>query len=265
MLEGSIIDAANYSLESGGKRLRSVLTYLMGNAFKLQEASIVPLLKSLEFMHTASLIFDDLPAQDNALTRRGNEALHVQFTEATAQLTGLFLTQKAFEELTMLHQYHAEDVLKLIRYSSKITAEMCKGQAMDLASKGKLLTTDELTLMCFYKTGLGFEAALVMPAILAKVPNSHIDQLKKFAKHAGIAFQIKDDLLDVEGEFELLGKSIGIDQQNNSSTFVSVLGKNEAEKMMWEHYCTAIEVLQTIPYNVAFLKYFLDFIVMRDY
>lgn len=265
ILKNSIVDAANYSLSSDGKRLRPVLTWLMGvEAFDLQEKSILPLLKSLEYMHTASLIFDDLPSQDNAKTRRGRPTLHVTYNEAIAELTGLFLTQKAYEEQTKLPDYKAEVIVKLIRYSSEITAEMCKGQAMDLASKEKTLSIDELNEMCFYKTGLGFEASFVMPAILAQIPNQEIDLLKKFAKHAGIAFQIKDDLLDVEGEFELLGKPIGIDEHNKSSTFVSMLGKDEAQKMMWEHYCIAMETLQTMPYNVNFLKYFLDFIVNRN-
>lgn len=266
LLNDSIVDAANYSLSSDGKRLRPVLTWLMGvEAFNLKETSILPLLKSLEYMHTASLIFDDLPSQDNAETRRGKPTLHVSYNEAIAQLTGLYLTQKAYEEQTMLQNFNAEVILTLIRYSSEITASMCKGQAMDLASKERLLTIDELEEMCFYKTGLGFEASLVMPAILAQVPKYEIDSLKKFAKHAGIAFQIKDDLLDVEGEFELIGKPVGIDEYNKSSTFVSVLGKEEAQKMMWEHYCIAYETLQTVPYNVKFLKYFLDFIVNRNH
>lgn len=266
LLKHSIVDAANYSLRSDGKRLRPVLTWLMGvEAFDLQEKSILPLLKSLEYMHTASLIFDDLPSQDNAETRRGKPTLHVSYNEAIAQLTGLYLTQKAYEEQTMLQHFNAEVILKLIRYSSEITANMCKGQAMDLASKERLLTINELDEMCFYKTGLGFEASLVMPAILAQIPEQEIDSLKKFAKHAGIAFQIKDDLLDVEGEFELLGKATGIDEHNKSSTFVSILGIEEAQKMMWEHYCVAYETLQTVRYNVNFLKYFLDFIINRNH
>ena len=111
-----------------------------------------------------------------------------------------------------------------------MTADMCKGQAMDLDSKGKQLTLEQLNMMCFYKTGIAFEASLIMPAILAHAKELEMEALKKFAHHAGIAFQIKDDLLDVEGDLILLGKPIGKDAENNNSTFVSILGAGWCQK-----------------------------------
>ncbi|WP_429466926.1 polyprenyl synthetase family protein [Neobacillus sp. B4I6] len=261
-----IIDAANYSLEGDGKRLRPIMTWVMGvNEFGLNQSAIVPLLKSLEYMHTASLIFDDLPSQDNSLTRRGRPALHSVYNIAIAELTGLFLTQKAIEEQASLDQFDSKAVLNLIQYSAQMTAVMCKGQAMDLDSKGKQLTLEQLNLMCFYKTGIAFEASLIMPAILAHAKEYEMDALKKFAQHAGIAFQIKDDLLDVEGDQILLGKPIGKDAENNSSTFVSILGQDGARKEMWEQYCLAMEALQEMPRNITFLKHLLNYIVNRDH
>ena len=141
---------------------------------------------------------------------------------------------------------------------------MCRGQAMDLNSKGKQLTLEQLNNMCFYKTGLGFEASLLMPAILANTSELEIEALKKFARHAGIAFQIKDDLLDVEGDQLCLGKPVGKDSENNSSTFVSILGVDDAKKEMWENYCIAMESLQDVPRDTTFLKHFLDYIINRD-
>ncbi|MBT2737199.1 polyprenyl synthetase family protein [Bacillus sp. ISL-7] len=261
-----IIDAANYSLEGDGKRLRPIMTWVMGvNEFGLNQSAIVPLLKSLEYMHTASLIFDDLPSQDNSLTRRGRPALHSVYNIAIAELTGLFLTQKAIEEQASLDQFDSKAVLNLIQYSAQMTAVMCKGQAMDLDSKGKQLTLEQLNLMCFYKTGIAFEASLIMPAILAHAKEYEMDALKKFAQHAGIAFQIKDDLLDVEGDQILLGKPIGKDAENNSSTFVSILGQDGARKEMWDQYCLAMEALQEMPRNITFLKHLLNYIVNRDH
>lgn len=261
-----LIDAANYSLEGDGKRLRPIMTWVMGvNEYGLNRSAIVPLLKSLEYMHTASLIFDDLPSQDNASTRRGRPTLHQVFNVSIAELTGLFLTQKAIEEQASLDQFDSNNVLQLIHYSAEMTAVMCMGQAMDLNSKGKQLTLEQLNTMCFYKTGLAFEASLIMPAILARVQESEIAALKKFAHHAGIAFQIKDDLLDVEGDTNLLGKPIGKDAENNNSTFVSILGSEGARKEMWEHYCQAMEALQEIPRNISFLKHLLNYIVNRDH
>lgn len=262
----SIVDAANYSLAGDGKRLRPIMTWVMGvNEYGLNQTAIVPLLRSLEYMHTASLIFDDLPSQDNASLRRGRATLHQQYNIATAELTGLYLTQKAIEEQASLEQFDSKTVLKLIQYSTQVTEIMCKGQSMDLGSKGKPLTLEQLNSMCFYKTGIAFEASLIMPAILAQADDYEMKVLKQFAYHAGIAFQIKDDLLDVEGDSTLLGKFIGKDADNNNSTFVSILGSEGAKKEMWEHYCLAIEALHEVPRKTAFLKHLLNYIVNRDH
>ncbi|MCM3569501.1 polyprenyl synthetase family protein [Neobacillus mesonae] len=263
--EECIIEAANYSLEGNGKRLRPIITWFMGvKKYGLKGSAIKPLLKSLEYMHTASLIFDDLPAQDNASVRRGRSTLHKRYTIATAELTGLFLTQKAIEEQAALHLFDTKAVLQLIQYSAQITADLCRGQAMDLESKGKPLTQEQLNLMCHYKTGLAFEASLIMPAILAGADEKEMAALKNFARHAGIAFQIKDDLLDVEGDMALLGKPIGQDAANNNTTFVSILGLDGAKKEMWNHYCLALETLKEIPGNTIFLKYLMDYMVNRE-
>ena len=255
-MKESLIDAANYTLEGDGKRLRPTLTWVMAvNEYGLRASSIVPLLRSLEYMHTASLIFDDLPTQDNASTRRGRPTLHRVHDSATAEITGLFLIQKAIEEQSSLEGFDPKTVLKLIQYSSQRAGDMCSGQAMDLNSKGKALTLEELNTVCYYKTGIACEASLVMPAILAQVKETEIATLKKFAYHAGIAFQIQDDLLDVQGDLEQLGKPGGQDAENNTSTFVSILGQEGASREMWEHYCLAMEALQEMPRNTAFLKH----------
>jgi geranylgeranyl pyrophosphate synthase len=266
LIKETIIDAANYSIYGDGKRLRPVVTWVMGvEEYGLSKSSILPLLRSLEYLHTASLIFDDLPSQDNASIRRGRPTLHQVYNSAIAELTGLFLTQRAIEEQASIDQFDSKTVLKLIKYSTQTIEDMCKGQAMDLESKGKQLTLEQLNMICFYKTGIAFEASLMMPAILAQVKDSEIEGLKKFARHAGIAFQIKDDLLDVEGEQSLLGKPIGKDKENNNSTFVSILGQEGARKEMWEHYCLAMEVLQEVPHNTNFLSHLLSYFVNRDH
>jgi geranylgeranyl pyrophosphate synthase len=260
-----VVEAANYSLAGDGKRLRPIMTWVMGiDEYGLKSLAITPLLKSLEYLHTASLIFDDLPSQDNSSIRRGRPTLHQVYDIAIAELTGLFLTQKAIEEQASLDQFDSKIVLKLIQYTAQMTEVMCKGQIMDLDSKGKELSLDQLNLMCYYKTGIGFEASLIMPAILAEAKESEMEALKKFSYHAGIAFQIKDDLLDVEGDLVLMGKPIGKDAENNNSTFVSILGVDGAKKEMWEHYCLAMDVLQKLPLKTNFLKQLLNYIVNRD-
>lgn len=264
-MQASLIDAANYTLAGDGKRLRPILTWVMGvKEYGLQASAIVPLLRSLEYMHTASLIFDDLPSQDNASTRRGRPTLHQVHNSATAEITGLYLIQKAIEEQSSLVGFDPKTVVSLMQYSSRRAGEMCMGQAMDLDSKGKRLTLEQLNMICFYKTGIAFEASLVMPAILAQVNETEIAILKKFAYHAGIAFQIKDDLLDVQGELERLGKPTGQDMENNTSTFVTILGQEGASQEMWEHYCQAMEALQEMPRNIAFLRHLLNYMVNRE-
>ncbi|MRH41394.1 polyprenyl synthetase family protein [Aquibacillus halophilus] len=266
LIKEPLIDAANYSLKGDGKRLRPIMTWVMGvDEFGLNESEIIPLLRSLEYMHTASLIYDDLPSMDNASIRRGRQTLHQQYNAAIAELTGLFLTQKAVWEQASLDHFDSKTVLNLIQYSAQKTADMCQGQAMDLDSKGKQLTLEQLNRMSFYKTGIAFEASLIMPAILAHAQETEIQALKKFAYHAGIMFQIKDDLLDVEGVLTKLGKPIGKDVENNNTTFVSILGSVGAKKAMWEHYCLAMETMQTVPHNTPFLKHLLNYILNRDH
>lgn len=264
-LKDLITGAANYSLDGSGKRLRPIVAWVMGvHEFGMDKNAVIPLLKSLEYMHTASLIFDDLPSQDDASVRRGRPTVHMAYNTAIAELTGLFLTQKAIEEQTFLDQFEEKSVLRLVQYSAQTIMAMCKGQAMDLDSRNDPLTLDQLHSMSFYKTGIAFEASLVMPAILANKEEKQINRLKTFAYHAGIAFQIKDDLLDVEGDIALTGKPVGIDAENNKSTYVSILGLEEAKKAMWEHYCLGMEALQDIPSKTAFLKVLLTYMVNRD-
>ncbi len=261
----SIMDAANYSLQGDAKRLRPIMTWVMATeGFGLPGKDIIPLLKAIEYMHTASLIFDDLPSQDNASIRRGRPTLHEKYNSAVAELTALWMTQKAVQEQTKLRKYEADKILDLISYSTRMTQDMCVGQIMDLEAKGKELSVDELNKLCLYKTGIGFEASLMMPAIVAGAQAEVTEAIKKFTYHAGIAFQIKDDLLDLEGDSTVLGKQAGIDSQNNSSTFVTVLGEEQAKKEMWKHYCDAIEALENFPHNIPFLKQLMHYIVQRE-
>ncbi|MEQ6390973.1 polyprenyl synthetase family protein [Bacillaceae bacterium S4-13-58] len=156
----------------------------------LDRKAIVPLLKSLEYMHTASLIFVDLPSQDNAGLRRGRKTLQEVYSFAIAELTGLFLTQKAVKEQATLDTFDPKVVLKLIQYSAQVTQDMYKGQAMDLESKGKSLNIEQLNTMPHYKTGVAFEASIIHPLILAELDKPTMEALKNFTRHAGIAFQI---------------------------------------------------------------------------
>lgn len=264
-MKETLIDAANYSLAGDGKRLRPVLTWVIGvQEYGLQPSAILPLLRSLEYMHTASLIFDDLPSQDNADIRRGRATLHRVHNSATAELAGLLLIQRATQEQASLQGFDPNRVLALIRYSAQKAEDLCAGQAMDLSSKRKVLTQEQLNTLCYYKTGIAFEAALVMPAILAQVSEQEIAVLKTYAYHAGIAFQIKDDLLDTEGDAQLLGKPVGQDSENERSTFVTVLGQDGANRAMLDHYCLAMDALRSLSRGIDFLEHLLNYMIHRD-
>lgn len=160
------------------------------------------------------------------------------------------MIQQATFQQASLNRFKPETVLALIRYSAEKAADMCMGQMMDLDAKGQALTLEQLDRISFYKTGIAFEACLVMPAMLAEVEEEEIAALKRYAYHMGIAFQIRDDLLDVEGDTEVLGKPAGNDAANNQSNFVSILGVEGAGKEMWRHYCQASDALQEIPRDI---------------
>ncbi|OWR28489.1 geranyl transferase [Saccharibacillus sp. O23] len=261
----SLIDAANYSLAGSGKRLRPILARLVATeGYGLDREQVRPLLKSLEYLHTASLIFDDLPSQDNADTRRGRQTLHTRYDGATAELSGLLLIQQGVREQSRIRGFKPETVLELMHYSARKAEELCMGQALDLKSRGQRLSLERLNEICFYKTGVAFEACLIMPAMLANATQEQIKLLEKFAYHAGIAFQIRDDLLDAEGEALLLGKPSGQDEANGSSTFATVLGIDGAKRAMWQHYCDASDAVRELPDSLRFLKHLLDYLVQRE-
>ncbi|MGL5415607.1 MAG: polyprenyl synthetase family protein [Clostridium sp.] len=262
--KSKIVEATNYSLYGNGKRLRSIITWIVGiEGYGLKKESLVPLIKSLEYMHTASLILDDLPSQDNADLRRGKETVHKRYGVAIAELTSIFLTQQGIQEQTKLTGFNKEKIIDLIEYTTEVIKQMCKGQSMDLEREEKDLSEEELEEICFYKTGIAFEAAVIMPAILGNAKIEEREKLKKFAKYAGVAFQIKDDMLDTVGEREKLGKEIGIDKKNKTSTFVTILGYEEAEKKLFDYYIAAIGAIKGIERNVEFLEELMNYIINR--
>ncbi|QEP41920.1 polyprenyl synthetase family protein [Ectothiorhodospiraceae bacterium BW-2] len=265
-LDETLVEAANYSLGSGGKRLRPMLAYIAGvDMFGIKQELLIPLFKSIEYMHTSSLIFDDKPTQDNAEKRRGRAALHVKYgSESLAELTGVFIILKAVEEQASLSGFDATIINRLIKYSAEIVEAMCKGQYMDLSSKEERLTLEQLENLSFYKTGLAIEASLMMPAVLKEATDERVDKLKVFARHAGIAFQIRDDILDEQGDPDKMGKPIEMDKRNRNATFVTVLGVENAKIELYRHYFRAMDALDEMPSKTDFLRFILDYFVLHN-
>ena len=264
--DNTLLDAANYSLQAGGKRLRSILAYIISvDKYKLEPAQIKPLLQLLEYMHTASIIFDDKPSQDDADLRRGQATLHKKYnSEATAELSAVFMMMRAVEVQTQLHTFKAEHVLQSLAYSSSTTQSICQGQLMDLKSTNLAIDVTQLEKISYLKTGLAIEAALLLPAILVGEHDIEKEHLKQFSKHLGLAFQIKDDLLDHQGDSQKLGKPVKQDNALNKATFVSCLGVEAAQQKLFEHYYSAHESLNYLGDAKRDMKQILDFVVYRN-
>lgn len=234
-----LVEAMEYSLLAGGKRLRPVLMMEFCRMCGGNAAEVLNVACSVELIHTFSLIHDDLPCMDDDDFRRGRPSCHRQFDEATALLAGDALNTLAFEviaDAAMNGVIDAKTAVMLISVLSKaVGAEgMIGGQIIDLGSEGREIPIEQLDMLQSYKTGALIEAACVMGAVLA----GRYDLIPAAAEYAdalGRAFQIVDDILDVTGSFEELGKPIGSDSEQNKSTYVTALGiegaQSEADRL----------------------------------
>ena len=230
-----LIDAMNYSLEAGGKRVRPALVYAFCEALGGNIESAIAPACAIEMIHTFSLIHDDLPCMDDDDFRRGKPSCHKAFPENIALLAGDALNTLAFEVISnaaLDGRITAEKAVMLISVLSKsVGAEgMIGGQVIDLLCEGKEVDIETLNTLQSYKTGALIEAACVMGVILAGKYDL-IPAAADYASAVGRAFQIVDDLLDVSGTFEELGKPIGSDSEQGKCTYVSLLGENRSRQI----------------------------------
>ena len=238
-----LVKAMAYSLMAGGKRIRPVLCLAACEAVGGSPQDALTAACALEMIHTYSLIHDDLPAMDDDELRRGKATCHIAFDEATAILAGDALLTLAFEVLSSVpptDQNQAAQWLRVIQLISQAAGfrGMVQGQMLDIASEGRNLTADELKTMHRLKTGALIEASLACGALLGGADQRQTDLLNSYARKIGLAFQVADDILNVEGNPELMGKSTGTDSLREKSTYPSVLGiqasKECAEKLVQE-------------------------------
>ena len=260
-----LVDAANYSLAAGGKRFRAVLALVsMCERYHFTREKAVPVIQLLEYMHTASLIFDDKPTQDNADLRRGKPALHVHCkSEAKAELAGVYLMMKAVELQSNIPSISAEHVLSSLSYAANTTQAICEGQLLDLESCQRNTDIEALEKLSFLKTGLAIEAALLIPAILANENDIEKENLKRFAKYLGLVFQLKDDLLDIESSSDLLGKPTGQDSEAKKASFVTLLGEEKARQRLYYYYDLALESLYRMSKPFPFYESILELVINR--
>lgn len=262
-----LFKAMRYSVFNGGKRVRPALCFAAAEAIGANTDNTAKIGAAVEMIHAYSLIHDDLPAMDDDDLRRGVPTCHIEFDEATAILAGDGLQSLAFKQLTELTDLPASINLQLIAILSDLAGcnGMVSGQAVDLASTGKQLNVNELNYMHNHKTGALIEASVVMGALATnQATDSQIAALQKFARAIGLAFQIQDDILDVECSTEQLGKSQGSDSANDKATYTSILGIEKARSEAERLYQTSIDALDIFTDSADTLRALAKFIVHRS-
>lgn len=262
-------EAMLYSLLNGGKRIRPVLVYL-ANRFcggSIEQAD--PPAIAIEMLHSYSLVHDDLPAMDNDELRRGKPTCHIAFDEATAILAGDALLTSAFEILSQpLQGLSAEQQLAMVHCLSKAAGErgMVLGQAFDLSHVGQSLTLQQLQQMHALKTGALITCALQLGAFSAGVlRGERLETLTQFGNIIGLAFQVKDDVLDVESDTATLGKPSGSDQARNKPTYPALLGLEACNTLLHDLLSQAEALLQPFGEDATDLLSLAHYIVRRNH
>ena len=246
-----IYDAMSYSLMAGGKRLRPVIMMMTAVMLGKDAKTVLPFAAALEMIHTYSLIHDDLPAMDNDDLRRGRPTNHKVYGEAMAILAGDALLTRAFEAVSVYDE-PGVDKARVLRAISVLARTagcdgMIGGQVIDIESKNEDM--ELLKYLHSLKTGAIIRAAGVIGAILSGADEDEIAAVDSFCKNLGIAFQIQDDILDVTGSEEELGKPIGSDMENEKSTYVTLCGVDRAKELVEEYTKNAIDALSSFENN----------------
>lgn len=260
--------AMRYAVFNGGKRIRPLLVYATGEALDIPLEPLDAIACAIECVHAYSLIHDDLPAMDNDDLRRGLPTCHKAFDEATAILAGDALQTLAFDILTLadLASIAAEQRLTMIQTLAAASGSigMAGGQALDLAATGQALTLAELETIHRLKTGALIQASVHIPALAtAQLSTEHLTNLNYYAQCIGLAFQIQDDILDIETPTEILGKRQGADISLNKSTYPQLLGLGAAKIKADELLQQGLAALDFLDEKGALLKFIAHYIVSR--
>ena len=262
-------EAMKYSLSAGGKRIRPMLVLEFCRLCGGDIGDAMPFACAIEFIHTYSLIHDDLPCMDDDDMRRGRPSCHKQFGEAFALLAGDALLTCAFEKCTNSELIHKNPlaVVKAVRLLSELAGAngMIGGQTVDLSSENKAVDVDTLLVMDKLKTGALIKAACLLGCTAADADNEKCEAASLFAEKLGLAFQVVDDILDVEGDTALLGKQAGSDAKSGKSTYVTALGIDEAKKYADKLTNEAIDALSVFGYDADFLRELATSLISRKF
>lgn len=249
-----IYDAASYSLNIGGKRIRPILFLLTYSLYKDNYKDVIEMASAMEMIHTYSLIHDDLPCMDNDDLRRGMPTNHKNFGESIAILAGDMLLNEAMSLLMLFSIKNGGRALLAAREISEAAGPegMIGGQVVDIMAENKEISKEELIYMHNKKTGELIRASIVSAAILADAPKKDIEILNEFGLKLGLAFQIKDDILDITGEVSKLGKNINCDE--NKSNFISLFGLEYCERECVRLTNECIELLKSLSVDAIDLN-----------
>jgi geranylgeranyl diphosphate synthase, type II len=264
-----IKEAMHYSLDAGGKRIRPLLVFATLAAFgKDPKIGLLPA-SAIEMIHTYSLIHDDLPSMDNDDFRRGKPTNHKVFGDAIAILAGDALLTFSFEVIGRIPNEHAssETKLRLVTEMAKAAGSegMVGGQVADMEGEGKTLTIEELEYIHIHKTGRLLRFSVIAGALLGGANQEQLESLSSFAHHLGLAFQIQDDILDLEGNPELLGKPVGSDTTNDKSTYPQLLTMNGAKEELQKQLKLSKQYLEKTGLNINLLSEIADLVASRDH
>ena len=264
----TIMEAMNYSLKAGGKRLRPILTLESCRIVGGNEEDAIPFAIAIEMIHTYSLIHDDLPALDNDDLRRGKPTNHKVFGEGMATLAGDALLNYAFEVMlsSAIDKEDANKYLKAINEVAKHAGiyGMIGGQVVDVESENKVIDKDKLDFIHLNKTAAMIIGCMRAGAIVGGADKEALEKITTYAKNIGLSFQIVDDILDIVGEEEKLGKPIGSDLENHKSTYPSLLGLEESRRIANELIDEAKNTIKDLSSEVEFLNQLADYIINRD-
>lgn len=253
----TIMEAMNYSILAGGKRLRPMLMLETYRLFGGTSKTIYPFMAAIEMIHTYSLVHDDLPAMDNDEYRRGRKTTHIVYGEAMGILAGDALLNYAFETAAGAFQLEPENpavgqaMLVLARKAG--IYGMIGGQVVDVESEGTVIDKEKLDFIHLHKTSALLESAMVIGAILAGGNKEEQSLVEKAAGKIGLAFQIQDDILDITSTTEELGKPVGSDEKNGKNTYVAFEGLEKSKEDVKKLSESAMEDLQKLPYENPFL------------
>lgn len=263
-----IMEAMEYSLMAGGKRLRPML---MGETYRLfggERKIIEPFMAAIEMIHTYSLVHDDLPAMDNDDYRRGRKTTHVVYGEDMGILAGDALLNYAFETVSKAFELYPEKSAAAGKAFGILARKagiygMIGGQVVDVKETGHRIGKEILDFIYDLKTGALIESAMMTGAVLAEASDEDVRKVEQIAKKIGLAFQIQDDILDVTSTAEVLGKPIHSDEKNEKTTYVTLLGIEESEKIVERESEEAIALLKSLPGENDYLEWLVKELIHR--